>query len=437
MISTGWPLRRRGGQYWELVLKWIHSKAKQALTSTQAHSDVVQPLQLLYYGGARWCVEAEQCFTALIEVFTCDAPKSVPSSEGYLDWLLRTRDAKSLVSLHQVCIRRVRKTLGIYLPSKVSQLEGLLPEMIRRAITLSSVVGDQFEQFLERNLSEKSMLSFSKEQILLILYYLLDDPSRAFRPIRLANGETSLVELLALQMPREYVANLQRLLDLAISTHEQTAPNPAPGAAANKVAPNQANKAAPNQANKAAPNQEANKAAPNPANKAAPNQAANKAAPNPAAGAAANTAAPNPAQLGYILGAALNCAILGDCKELVLYLIHKQLPLCGTGGAWCGPGGSPGCPRLGAARSPFPIASCMDRHSCNLKALPPTLRNSLVHATATNCTCSALVVASLTDSCYSLLLLRDNHIAFDLSQVSQKFLFATIFLCKNNRFLCL
>ena len=156
-------------------------------------------MKLLYYGAARWCAAAEQCFTALIELFSRDQPTFAPSRLEQVEWLIRILESKSFCSLQQFCIARVRKTLGMDLLHKVSQLAGLLPEPIRDRITLKSDIGESFVYFLERNLIGKGSISFSKGQILSILFYVLESPPRLFGPLHIANGQLfSLLDLLAL-----------------------------------------------------------------------------------------------------------------------------------------------------------------------------------------------------------------------------------------------
>ena len=334
LISTGWPLK--GGQYWEMVLKGIRAKAKQAL-SLQWHSNLVHPARLLYYGGARWCAAAEQCFTALIELLSREQPSSA-STQEQIDWLIRMLESKSLSSLQQLCIWRVRKALGMDLLHKVSQLAWSLPEHIRDRLTLKSAIGESFEHFLDRNLKGKEKLCISTEQILSIFFYLLESPARLFLHFHLPNGhQFSLLDLLVLAISSEYVDPLQRVLDVCINKQKDVIAD----------------------------------------------------------------------EMGEMLRAALNCAILHDCKQLVQYLLDK---LCQTG-----------TQILRAGRSPFVLAHVLEADVCKPnRCMSEALRSSL-ETSATTCSISGLVVACLADSIDSLELLREHQSTFDLSQVSSRF----------------
>ena len=111
----------------------------------------------------------------------------------------------------------------------------------------------------------------------------------------------------------------------------------------------------------------------------------------------------NPEEMGEMLGAALNCAILHDCKQLVQYLLDK---LCLTGAQ-----------TLRAGRSPFPLASVFEGDVSKSNLLPAAVRSSLEKAESV-CSMSALVVACLAGSIDSIEMLHARQITFDFSQVS-------------------
>ena len=104
-----------------------------------------------------------------------------------------------------------------HVPDKVSLLSGLVPQRIRECITLNAIIGDCLEHILERYLSARAKISLSTEHVIAILLYLRESPSRLFLPVHLKNGETfSLMEILAVRTPSEYVENFQSLLDASI-----------------------------------------------------------------------------------------------------------------------------------------------------------------------------------------------------------------------------
>ena len=217
LIFAGWPLWKEGGQYWELLLKRIRAIAKLAVTSRKYPANLLQPVQLIYYGGARWCAVAEKCFSSLIELYSRNQTKPCPARQEELNWLIRSAEQRALAPLQQICIWRVREYLGTDLPHKVSQLAGLLPQRLRECITLNAIIDDWFEHILERYLSTRAKISLYTEHVISILLYLRESPSQIFLPVHLKNGETfSLMEILALRMPIEYVENFQSLIDSSI-----------------------------------------------------------------------------------------------------------------------------------------------------------------------------------------------------------------------------
>ena len=221
LISTGWPLRKKGDEYWELLCKRIKASATLTLPSSQFHSDLLEPAKLLYYGGAPWCPAAEQSFTRLIQLFPRGQLPAAASSQEDLFWLIRILESKSLCSLQQLCVGCVRKALGMDLLHKVSHLAGLLPELIRDRITLKREIGEFFAPFLERNLMYYDRLALSNGEILSMLFCVLESPPRLFRPLQLTNGQIYCpLDVLALRIPSEYVDPFLRLLAVCINTQD-------------------------------------------------------------------------------------------------------------------------------------------------------------------------------------------------------------------------
>ena len=113
---------------------------------------------------------------------------------------------------------------------------------------------------------------------------------------------------------------------------------------------------------------------------------------------------PNLDEMREMLGAALNCAILHDCKQLVQYLLDK---LCQTGAQ-----------TLRAGRSPFPLASVFEGDVSKPNHLLPAAVRSSLEKSESACNMPALVVACLAGSIDSIEMLHACQITFDFYQVS-------------------
>ena len=222
LLASGWPVQMKGGQYWELLLKHTQTQKKQL----QSLSHLLQAGKLLYYSGAPWCPTADQCLKTLLELFSA-IPQTAESVNEDINWLIRALEEKSLVSLQQLCIWRVRAALGMDFLHKVYRLVGMLPHKILVQITMRDLIGDLFEQFLERELRGKQPISLSNEQIFAILIYLLDLPARVFSRAKLVGGRYfSMFHVLELPIPSESLEVFQSIMDLCIA--EQIESNPEP-----------------------------------------------------------------------------------------------------------------------------------------------------------------------------------------------------------------
>ena len=179
-------------------------------------------MQLLYYGGAGWCIEAEQLFRMVIEKL---AEQEGSRLADDLNWVIATLEAKALVPLQQMCIWNVRKALGMQLAQKVPELGALLPESIRDAITWMPRKGAGWEENKVRYFNRWGSLSITEEDVLPIFVSLLDSPSRIFLPFSVNTRQPfTLVDILALSIPDKYLNIFLYLLEAAIERQQQTNP---------------------------------------------------------------------------------------------------------------------------------------------------------------------------------------------------------------------
>ena len=212
-------MRKADSKYWELILEAIReaiANRRQAFErefslSISLH---IKAAHLLYYGGVRWCDTATKCFNALIDILSSQKASMHYNTAEELDWLIRTIENKSLVSLQQLSIWRIRKSLGMDLSLKVKELDGLLPPSISDSITMKFLTGELFDIFLDGNFNGENTNQLRDESLIFALFILLDCPSSIFRRFRLQNGkEFTILEIMTLQVPEEYLETLKRLLE--------------------------------------------------------------------------------------------------------------------------------------------------------------------------------------------------------------------------------